>query len=110
MITNVISSTITVPLICMTPATPARKTIYLLLRGGHVAEEHETEGEIDEVHRLDQAHDGEQPRDHPALRLGLARDAADERVACQAVTKGRADGAQTNGQTERYECAGENKS
>src|SRR5450756_3146873 len=88
--------------ICMTPATPARKTIYLLLRGGDVAEEHETEGEVDEVHRLDQAHDGEEPRDHPSLSLGLARDTADEGVAREAVTEGGADGAQTYGETERY--------
>src|ERR1700730_16998460 len=109
MTTNVISSTITVPLIVMTPAVPARKSIYFLL-GGDVGKEHETEGEVDEVHRLDQADDREEPRDHASLRLGLARDTTDERVAREAVAESGADGAQPDGEAERDEGAGENKS
>src|SRR5207244_852355 len=82
---KVSTSTITVPLISMTPAVPvlARKVIRLL--GGDVRQEHETKGQVDEVHRFDEADDREQPGDHATLSLGLARDPADEGVAGQAV-------------------------
>src|SRR6267378_2000407 len=60
------------------------------LLGGYLADEHEPEREVDEVHRFDEAHDREEPGDHAALCLGLAGDAADECVAGQAVTDGGA--------------------
>src|ERR1700737_5049813 len=105
---NVISSTITVPLISMTPAAAARYisiSLYLLL--GDVAKEHEAEGEVDEVHRLDQTDDGEEPRDHASLCFGLARDAIDEGIAREAVANGCADGAQAHGETECDQWRGE---
>src|SRR6266568_2077221 len=73
------------------------------LLGGDLAYEHEPEGKIDEVHRLDEADDREQPGDHPALGLRLAGDAADEGVAGQAVTDGGANGAQPEGEAEADE-------
>src|SRR3981081_263988 len=108
---NVISSTITVPLISMTPAAAARYisiSLYLLL--GDVGQEHEAEGEVDEGHRLDQTDDGEQPRDHAPLCFGLTRDAADECIARESVANSGADGAQAHGETEGDQCDGENES
>src|SRR3979409_2412149 len=108
---NVISSTITVPLISMTPAAAARYisiSLYLLL--GDVGQEHETEREVDEVHRLDQSANGEEPRDHAPLGFGLTRDTADEGVARESVANGCADGAQAHGEAECDQCAGEYES
>src|SRR6266566_3829113 len=82
-------------------ACRACKESHLL--GGDLAYEHEPEGKIDEVHRLDEADDREQPGDHPALGLRLAGDAAEEGVAGQAVTDGGANGAQTEGEAEADE-------
>src|ERR1700694_1463643 len=116
MIRKVISSTITVTLISMTPAgVPARYIaafLYLLclFDGWDVRQEHEAEREVDEVHRLDKTDDGEEPRDHASLCFGLAGDAADEGIACKAVANGGADGAQAHGETECDQCAGENES
>src|SRR5260370_37366021 len=106
---KVISSTITVPLISMTPAAAARNisiSLYLLL--GDVGQEYEAEGEVDEVHRLDQTDDGEEPRDHASLCFGLTRNAADEGVARESVTNGCADGAQAHGEHEGDQCPRQN--
>src|SRR3981081_3999850 len=106
---HVISSTINGPLISMTPAAAARYisiSLYLLL--GNVGQEHEAEGEVDEVHRLDQTDDGEEPRDHAPLCFRLARAAVDECIARESVADCGADGAQAHGETERDQCAGEN--
>src|ERR1700687_1024089 len=108
---NVISSTITVPLISMTPAAAARYisiSLYLLL--GNAVQEHEAECEVDEVHRLNQTDDGEEPRDHAPLCFGLARDTADEGIARESVADCGADVAQAHGETERDQCAGEHES
>src|SRR5215467_16145785 len=59
----------------------------------HRGDEVEAEGEVDEVHRLDEADDEEHDDLQPALRLRLARDAGDRGVAGQAVADRRADGA-----------------
>src|ERR1700757_2823870 len=111
MIRKVRTSTITVPLMSMTPAVPVvtRKLIPVLL-ARDVGEEDEAEREVDEVHRLDETDDREQPRDHPALRFGLPRDAADERVACKSVTEGCPDGAETDREAESDEGSRENQS
>src|SRR5258708_8438771 len=82
----------------------------LLLRRWDVREEHEAEGEIDEVHRLNQADDREEPGHHPSPRLWLPRDPTDEGVSSEAVTEGGADRAQPYGEAERYNGAGENES
>src|SRR5438067_11929510 len=91
------SSTTTVPLISMTPASPARYISGFLV---DLAQEHESKGKVDEVHGFDEADDGEQPRDHPALRFGLSRYTADERVAGKPVTEGSTDGTEAHEQTE----------
>src|SRR3954454_19243683 len=62
-------------------------------------DEHEQghEGEVDEVHALDQTDDQEHGGVQPAGRLGLAGHALDDRGAGQAVTDRRADGAAGEG-------------
>src|SRR5258708_33086362 len=107
---KVISSTITVPLISMTPAAAARNisiSLYLLL--GDVGQEYEAEGEVDEVHRLDQTDDGEEPRDHASLCFGLTRNAADEGVARESVATGSAEGARGHSETQCDQCRGETR-
>src|SRR5216683_7073105 len=61
----------------------ARQKNHLL----DLAQEDESECEVDEVHGLDEPDDREQPGDHPALRFWLSGHAADECVAGQAVTE-----------------------
>src|SRR5689334_342901 len=58
-------------------------------------DEVEAEGEVDEVHRLDQAHDQEHDGLQPSLGLRLAGYPADGRIADQAVPHRRANGAAT---------------
>src|SRR3954470_3986782 len=62
-------------------------------------DEHEQghEGQVDEVHALDQPDDQEHGGVQPAGRLGLAGHALDDRRAGQAVTDRRADGATGEG-------------
>src|SRR3954453_5879011 len=62
-------------------------------------DEHEQghEGQVDEVHALDQADDQEHGGVQPAGRLGLAGDALEARPAGPAVTDRRADGAAGEG-------------
>src|ERR1700674_1571671 len=106
---NAISSTMTVPLIVMTPASAARNRIsrcpFDLF--GYVGQEDETEGQVDEVHGFDESDDREEPGDHPSLRFGLAGDTADEGVPSEAVTEGRADRAQSDGEAEGDQCPSE---
>src|SRR5579872_6725396 len=110
MIRKVRISTITVPLMSMTPAVPVVTRNGIRLLGRHVRQEHEAECEVDEVHGFDQTHDREEPRDHSPLSLRLPRDAADESVARKAVAESGAYRAEADREAETDQRAGENKS
>jgi len=55
---------------------------------GENEDEQHGEGEVDEVHRLDQADRQEEQRLQPALRLGLAGDTGDQLATGEAVGDG----------------------
>src|SRR3954449_5878587 len=76
------------------------------LLGEHEDEQHR-EGEVDEVHRLDQADRQEEQGLEAALRLGLAGDAGDQRATGQTVTDGRTDGTATERQPATDEATGQ---
>src|SRR5215468_12369435 len=77
------------------------------LLGGEREDEQRHEGEVDEVHRLDQADRQEEDAEQAALGLGLTGYAGDRRAAGEAVADGRADGAATEGETATDERTGE---
>src|SRR5207253_3040588 len=77
-----------------------RQVLHRALLRRYVGQEHEPEGEVDEVHGLDQADDREEPGDHSALSFGLSRHAADEGVAGEAVAEGGPDGAKPDREAE----------
>src|SRR4029077_8333624 len=110
MIRNVRISTITVPLMSMTPDVPVVARYAMRLLGWNVRQEHEAERQVDEVHGFHETDDREQPGDHPALSLRLPRHAADEGVAGKTVTEGCAHRPKPDGQAESDQCTGENKS
>src|SRR5581483_11703208 len=77
-----------------------------LLVGEDEYEEHR-EGEVDEVHRLDETDGEEEQGLETALGLRLPGDALDQRATGQAVTDGRADGATAEREATADETAGE---
>src|SRR5215510_1560968 len=58
---------------------------------GEDEDEHRHEGQVDEVHRLDQADGQEEDREQPALCLRLPGHARDRRASGQSVTDRGAD-------------------
>src|SRR3954463_3440721 len=74
---------------------------------GENEDEQHCEGEVDEVHRLDQADRQEEQGLQAALRLRLTGDTGDELATGQTVTDRGADRAAAQGQTATDEAAGE---
>src|SRR5262245_7619334 len=70
-------------------------------------DEQRHEGEVDEVHRLDQADRQEEDREQPALGLRLARHTRDGRAAGETVADRRADRAAAEREATADERAGE---
>src|SRR5215469_17613079 len=93
MATNATISTTIDRLRSRSPAANLRDSVR------HRGDEVEAEGEVDEVHRLDQADDQEHDHLQPALRLRLPRDARDRGVAGQAVADRGTDGASAQRET-----------
>src|SRR3954469_22577736 len=74
---------------------------------GEDEDEQHCEGEVDEVHRLDQADRQEEQGLQAALRLGLTGDARHQRATGQTVTDGGTDGATAEGEAATDEATGQ---
>src|SRR5579884_141993 len=78
-----------------------------LLALGQDEDEQGHDGQVDEVHGLDQTHDQEHGRVEPALHLGLPGDAGDGLATGQTVTDRRPDGSTAEGEATAGERPGQ---